>query len=46
MSSNGVACIGAQPSIAFAQWVGKSERRSFGAIVKASLARLKMLAAR
>ena len=31
--------------IAFAQWVGKTERRGYGEIVKASLARLKALAA-
>lgn len=30
--------------IAFAQWVGKSERRGYGEIVKASLARLRTLA--
>jgi AcrR family transcriptional regulator len=32
--------------VAFAQWVGKSERRSYREIVNASLARLKVLAAR
>lgn len=31
--------------VAFAQWVGKSERRGYGEIAKASVARLKTLAA-